>query len=292
MKYCEEYAALLDLFVDGELSVEEMDRVQAHLEVCPGCQAYVDDALAIRAAFPEAEDEDVPEGFAESVMERVRRDAGKDDKVIQLRRRSFRRWMGTLAAAAACCALVISLRGGSLFNGMNAPTASGGGMDSAPADTDSAAPEDGASGNLEAAAPRFAPESAEAAIEEPKEEPYAAATAGPEEGLQAYSNRAAEDAGDIVCGLPAAPAPEENAATEDLEQDQNAVESQKSQAVLHFTAEEVGDLLDGFVPVKDSGPERSYELSAEECRDLLAALGRSDEAPEEGLVLVVVTASD
>ena len=61
MKCCEKYAALLDLFVDGELSAEEMGAVQAHLENCPGCQAYVDDALTVRAAFPQVEDTAVPE---------------------------------------------------------------------------------------------------------------------------------------------------------------------------------------------------------------------------------------
>ena len=64
MRYCERYAALLDLFVDGELPPGEMEQVQAHLAVCPGCQAYVDDALAIRAGFPDVEDTAVPEGFA------------------------------------------------------------------------------------------------------------------------------------------------------------------------------------------------------------------------------------
>ena len=37
MKCCEEYAALLDPFVDGELTPEEMERVREHLEDCPGC---------------------------------------------------------------------------------------------------------------------------------------------------------------------------------------------------------------------------------------------------------------
>ena len=46
MKYCESYAALLDLFVDGELSLEEMLEVQAHLDECPACRAYVDDNLS------------------------------------------------------------------------------------------------------------------------------------------------------------------------------------------------------------------------------------------------------
>ena len=60
MKYCETYAALLDLFVDGELSFEEMLEVQAHLDECPACRSYVDDAMAIRAAFPDVEDTEVP----------------------------------------------------------------------------------------------------------------------------------------------------------------------------------------------------------------------------------------
>ena len=32
MKSCEEYAALLDLYVDGELSPQEMLQVRTHLE--------------------------------------------------------------------------------------------------------------------------------------------------------------------------------------------------------------------------------------------------------------------
>ena len=43
-----ENTALLDAFVDGELTSDEMIQVQAHLDECPACQAYVDDALAIR----------------------------------------------------------------------------------------------------------------------------------------------------------------------------------------------------------------------------------------------------
>ena len=65
MKYCEEYAALLDLFVDGELSLEEMLRVQEHLDTCPACRAYVDDALAMSAAFPDAE---IPTTTSSAVM--------------------------------------------------------------------------------------------------------------------------------------------------------------------------------------------------------------------------------
>ena len=72
MRPCDEYAALLDDYVDGELTPAEADRVRDHLTVCPGCRAYVDDALAIRAAFPDAEDTEVPEGFAEGVSAAIR----------------------------------------------------------------------------------------------------------------------------------------------------------------------------------------------------------------------------
>ena len=72
MKYCEEYAALLDPYIDEELSGEEAARVRAHLEECPGCRAYTDAALAIRAAFPEIGETEVPAGFADGVMAAVR----------------------------------------------------------------------------------------------------------------------------------------------------------------------------------------------------------------------------
>jgi negative regulator of sigma E activity len=105
MKNCEEYAALLDAYVDGELSPDEMARVQAHLDDCPGCRAYVDDALAIRAAFPEVEDTEVPDGFADRVMAAIQEEpAPKQKKKTP--------WVKVLAPLAACCAIVILLQSG------------------------------------------------------------------------------------------------------------------------------------------------------------------------------------
>lgn len=103
MRPCNEYAALLDLYVDGELPPQEMVRVQEHLDRCPGCRAYVDDALAIRAAFPDVEDTEVPEGFAESVCAVIQ----ASDTAPKRNRR--RRWAKTLIPMAACCAIVVLL---------------------------------------------------------------------------------------------------------------------------------------------------------------------------------------
>ena len=106
MNGCEDFLELLDSFLDGELPPDQMLRVQAHLDACPACRDYVDGALTLRAAFPSVEDTDVPEGFAENVMERVRASALKPAALHR------RRWMSAVAALAACCAIVILLRFG------------------------------------------------------------------------------------------------------------------------------------------------------------------------------------
>lgn len=108
MKYCDDYAALLDLYVDGELSPEEMAGVQAHLDTCPGCRAYVDDALAIRAAFPDAEDAEVPDGFAQGVMAAIRAQAAPQAPPAAPRKRRLSK---LLLPLAACCAIVLLVRG-------------------------------------------------------------------------------------------------------------------------------------------------------------------------------------
>ena len=113
MKYCETYAALLDLYVDGELSLEEMLEVQAHLDECPACQSYVDDALNMRAAFPDAGETEVPEGFAAGVMAKIQAVPAAP------RKKKKTPWVGVLASLAACCAIVILQQNGPLPGGGN-----------------------------------------------------------------------------------------------------------------------------------------------------------------------------
>lgn len=110
MKHCEEYAALLDLYVDGELSPEDMTRVQVHLDHCSACQSYVDDCLAIRAAFPTAKDAAVPDGFADAVMARIQAQTPVSKK------KPTTPWMKLLPTLAACCIVVILLQSGPLFS--------------------------------------------------------------------------------------------------------------------------------------------------------------------------------
>lgn len=266
MKYCENYAALLDPFVDGELPPEDMARVQAHLETCPGCRAYVDDALAIRAAFPDAEETLVPEGFAEGVMERIRAGSRKSGKVVELR--SLRRWTGTLAALAACCALVIVLRYGS-----GGPGADGMSFSSSSAPADCAADEEtvlteGAAASEDLGEPAAAVEGAET---------YASDTAGVKEDRKKRADEAREGAN--LAMSPMAPA-EDKAESGGLANEES---------VLYLSAGEAGDLLEDFDPAWEEAGERGYELNAGEYAALLAALGRQGDAIEGTVYLVVVT---
>lgn len=319
MTCCEEYAALLDLFVDGELAAEEMTRVRSHLENCPGCRSYVDDALAIRAAFPGTEDTEVPEGFAESVMERIRADAAAGElKDRKERKNSRRRWAGTLTALAACFAVALLVQGvprdlgdGTAPAGDTPPTLYEAGVPEAQAVTGGA--DDG-----------------EAALEEPAEAPVQARTTGGGEWPEMSGFTADEDSagqsskrynnsgigqneeegatggvdssaeGRTAPSLAAAPqliapaseeeGPEIPAAPELSEDLESGTE-----AVLHLTREEASDLLDDVVPVWEDGTERWYELTVEELRILLTALGRPGELEDvegesgEKTVLVVVT---
>lgn len=151
MKLCEEYAALLDLYVDGELSLEELEQVQTHLDACPACRAYVDDALAMSAAFPASEETEVPDGFAESVMARIRAEAPAVPK-----KQKKTPWVGVLTSLVACCAIVFLQQNGPLSGAANETatydTAAAETAETAPADAedrfdaDSAEPEEGSNG--------------------------------------------------------------------------------------------------------------------------------------------------
>ena len=98
MKYCEEYAALLDAFYDGECTPDEAEQVRRHLAECPGCRAYLDELAIISAGFPGEEDVEVPEGFADGVMAAIRAGAAP--------RKRPARWK-KLLPMAACLAIVL-----------------------------------------------------------------------------------------------------------------------------------------------------------------------------------------
>ena len=276
MKYCEDCAALLDLYVDGELSPEDMDRVRAHLETCSGCRAYVDDALAIRAAFPDVEDTEVPTGFAESVMSAVQAAAQERPAAPQAKKRH---WGRVLLPLAACCAIVILLHGvtGSKNSPVEFATASSSATDTATTESESIA------------------ETEEAAAEAPAETPADGAADGgaaPETRVafttsdagtcasvnDQASSKALPETG--VVEAPAGAAVPEAQAAEPEEFGVEAASSVSAFATLRLTTAQAGELLAEHTPVSDADGVLCYELSREDYDALLAALADTGITPE------------
>ena len=276
MKYCEDCAALLDLYVDGELSPDDMDRVRAHLETCPGCRAYVDDALAIRAAFPDVEDTEVPAGFAESVMSAVQAAAQERPAAPQAKKRH---WGRVLLPLAACCAIVILLHGvtGSKNSPVEFATASSSATDTATTESESIA------------------ETEEAAAEAPAETPADGAADGgaaPETRVafttsdagtcasvnDQASSKALPETG--VVEAPAGAAVPEAQAAEPEEFGVEAASSVSAFATLRLTTAQAGELLAEHTPVSDADGVLCYELSREDYDALLAALADNGVTPE------------
>lgn len=285
MTYCEEFAALLDPYIDGELSPAETARVREHLRTCDGCRAYVQAALAMRDAFPEEEDTPVPDGFAAGVMAAIRADAAP-------RKRRRPRWAKTLLPLAACCAIVVLA-----VSGLPRPS------DTAVAD------------NLESQAEIAAPAEAAAPDADSSEEDTAAT---------AYAAQSGEDTADVpdstvtATDLPktdaAAPhaqeqpslatdpkisiVPREGTSAEEVVPETAPATFAVQSPSLTLTAEEAGNLLDSYTPASESDGALVYELTAAEYTTLLqqleqqglvvAGAATAEEAEAAGTVLVHV----
>ena len=263
-----ENTALLDAFVDGELTSDEMIQVQAHLDECPECRAYVDDALAIRAAFPTAEDLPLPADFAKNVMEAVA-------KAPQSRPKK-QPW-GKLAAAAACLALIVLVQHGALGGT--------GSTDSSSSAYDTAAAMDVAAAESAPAERSMDAPSASAEVDETADDGVDtfAATSGGTLEAQKSKDTAVYAGGSGLDGTQT----DGTAASEDSAQGNGAAvtvgpSNHADLPTVHVSAADIGDLLDGRTPteVDDSGVSR-YLLTRQEYDDLAAALAERGVSLEE-----------
>ncbi len=258
MRYCEEFAALLDPYIDNELSPEETARVREHLRTCDGCRAYVQAALLMRDAFPEAEDAVVPEGFAEGVMAAIRADAAP-------RKRPRSRWQRTLLPLAACFAVVVLA------------------VSTLPRSGDTAVRDDETT-----QAESQLPESASVSAADSGAEDSAADAAQAEEDTAATNAPATDDASasetqpassGVQEGAEVPPADTRTTSLPETSSSE-AAESAAAPApyavqtlpCLTLTEQEAGTLLEHFTPVSDEDGTLIYELTAAEYADLLEQL--------------------
>ncbi len=262
-----ENTALLDAFVDGELTSDEMIQVQAHLDECPACQAYVDDALAIRAAFPTEDDLPLPADFTENVMRSVA-------KAPQSRPK--RQPWGKLAAAAACLAVIVLVQHGAL--GSTGSTDSASAYDTA-AVMDVAAAES-APGERSIDAPSASAGSGDAVDD--GADTFAATSGGSLE-TQKSNDTAAYTSGSGQSGIQVdLPSASEDAAQENGASVTVGPFNQADLPTVHVSAADIGDLLDGREPAEteNSGTLR-YLLTRQEYDDLVAELADRGVSLEE-----------
>ena len=98
---CNEIRELISCMLDGELSADDSAIVAEHLAECPECMRVFEAFHTISLSLEEMEE--VPVGFTEDVMSRIKQSGTKTTKPKRVP--IFR--MAGLAAAAACAALVI-----------------------------------------------------------------------------------------------------------------------------------------------------------------------------------------
>ena len=257
MRYCEEFAALLDPYIDNELSPEETARVREHLRTCDGCRAYVQAALLMRDAFPEAEDAVVPEGFAEGVMAAIRADAAP-------RKRPRSRWQRTLLPLAACFAVVVLAVSTLPRSGDTAV------RDDRTTQTESQLPESASVSAADSGAEDSAADAAQA------EEDTAATNAPATDDASASETQPASSGVQEGAEVPSA----DTRTTSLPETSSSEAESAAAPApyavqtlpCLTLTEQEAGTLLERFTPVSDEDGTRIYELTAAEYADLLEQL--------------------
>ena len=270
MTYCKEFSALLDPYIDGELSPEETARVREHLHTCDGCRAYVQAALAIRDAFPEAEDTPVPDGFAAGVMAAIRADAAP-------RKRRRPRWAKTAVSG-------LPRPGGTAVT------------DHPESHAEIAAPAEAAVPNVDSveedtAATAYATQSDEDTADVPD---------------STVSEAIAPEADTVAPGTQDQLAPASDSKSSILPREGSSADVPETAPAtfaiqspgLTLTAEEAGSLLDSYTLISESDGTLVYELTAAEYTALLqqleqqglaiAGAATAEEAEADGTILVHV----
>ena len=97
MNICEEYAVLIQEYLDDQLSGADRARVMEHLGQCDACRAYFQQLTEMQDAFAAMEAE-VPAGLSASIMQQVKATA-------QIPAKKKFRWQ-RYSMLAACLALV------------------------------------------------------------------------------------------------------------------------------------------------------------------------------------------
>lgn len=102
MDACERFMDLISQSLDGPLTAEDQQELQQHLAQCPECRLLAQQFSEIQSELHTWEDQEVPEGFAEGVMARVRA-LDETPKVIPIWKHPQFKRFGSIAACVLIC---------------------------------------------------------------------------------------------------------------------------------------------------------------------------------------------
>jgi anti-sigma factor RsiW len=68
---CNEISDKLSLYIDDELSSEEMKQVEEHLNSCENCQKVLDEYRNLISVLKNLPEEEPPEGYCERLHEKL-----------------------------------------------------------------------------------------------------------------------------------------------------------------------------------------------------------------------------
>ncbi len=105
MANCEFYLELMSQSLDGELSQQAHQALKEHLNQCADCRFLYQQLQEVHCQLSSLEKQEVPEGFAQGVMDRVRtlEQQSTQPKIIPLLKRPQFRALGSIAACALLC---------------------------------------------------------------------------------------------------------------------------------------------------------------------------------------------
>ena len=108
---CEEARELFDEYYARELSASGIQNFEGHLKMCPDCEAEYEEFKKYKAMMKSLGDVAVPEGFANDVMEKIRR-----EKIVAMApvKKKWYKSVRVYGAAAAACVILAVFAGGKI----------------------------------------------------------------------------------------------------------------------------------------------------------------------------------
>lgn len=109
---CTNYLELMNLVIDGQSSKEEDQELLQHVLLCPQCRSELAQLWEIHQTFSDWEEQEVPEGFAHGIIEKIRSEEAAavppSTAPKRLQTKAIPFWK-PLAAVAACAAVCVGL---------------------------------------------------------------------------------------------------------------------------------------------------------------------------------------